>query len=441
MHPAMNTHPKPPPSVTGPAVMLAALFGIAVGCLVVFGIDPGWNRAASALFLVAAMALPCAAVEFALLRHRPGSGFDFGRPRLSVHRVVRKLTALWAILAVLLLCYAVLPLYRTELYQPFHWLLRNAMFPFLLASIPYVALVDAFQTEPEDSLHALGERLLNGSARLGRKDLNYLLGWVVKAFFLPLMFSYLSWKVDTISAFRLAEVPPASLREVVSQVYDVAYAAIFFIDVLVATAGYLMTMRLLGTEIRSVEPTVAGWLVAIACYDPFWPSLFDSFFRYTHERSWGIWLEAYPLLYTLWAAAIMAVLGVYVWAALSFGIRFSNLTHRGIITSGPYRFTKHPAYVAKNISWWLVSIPFLPADGSPFTALQLCLGLLGINVIYLLRARTEERHLSQDPVYRAYAAHIRAHGIFRWLPPPIRDISSPAPGILPGTGEAIQNNQ
>ena len=73
------------------------------------------------------------------------------------------------------------------------------------------------------------------------------------------------------------------------------------------------------------------------------------------------------------------MLSVYGWAALSFGIRFSNLTHRGIITSGPYRFTKHPAYVAKNISWWLISIPFLPADGSPFTALQLCLGLAGIN--------------------------------------------------------------
>ena len=396
--------------------MLAALFGIAVGCLVVFGIDPGWNRAASALFLVAAMAVPCAAVEFVLLRRRPGNGFDFGRPCFSARRVVRKLTALWAILAVLLMCYAVLPLYRTELYQPFHWLLRNAMFPFLLASIPYVALIDAFQTEPEDSLYALGERLLNGSAQLGRKELDYLLGWVVKGFFLPLMFSYLSWKIDAIAGFSLAGFPPASFQQAVSQVYDMAYASIFFIDVLIATAGYLMTLRLLGTEIRSVEPTVAGWLVAIACYDPFWPGLFDSFFRYTQERSWGLWLEAYPVLYTLWAAAILIVLSIYGWAALSFGIRFSNLTHRGIITSGPYRFTKHPAYVAKNISWWLISIPFLPADGSPFTALQLCLGLAGINAIYVLRARTEERHLSQDPVYREYAAYISRHGIFRWLP-------------------------
>ena len=129
---------------------------------------------------------------------------------------------------------------------------------FLLLSIPYVALVDAFQKEPEDPLHALGERLLTASARLSHKDLNYLLGWVVKGFFLPLMFSYLSWKIDTIAGLHLAELPAASFQQAVSQVYDLAFAWIFFIDVLVATAGYLMTLRLLGTEIRSVEPTVAG---------------------------------------------------------------------------------------------------------------------------------------------------------------------------------------
>jgi protein-S-isoprenylcysteine O-methyltransferase Ste14 len=405
-----------PPSITGPVITLVALLGIALGCYVVFGLQPGWSGAGSALFLVGALALPCAAAEFLLRQLRPGSGFDFSRPRFSFRRLVRKLTALWAILAVLLLCYAILPLYRAELYQPFHWLLSNFLLAFLLLSVPYVALVDAFQNEPEDSLHALGERLLTPSASLGPQDFNYLLGWVVKGFFLPLMFSYLSWKIDTIAGFSPAGFQPARFQEAVSRIYDLAFAWIFFIDVLIATAGYLMTLKLLGTEIRSVEPTVAGWLVAIACYDPFWPGLFDSFFRYTHERSWGLWLEAYPALYTLWAAAILIVLAIYGWAALSFGIRFSNLTHRGIITSGPYRFTKHPAYVAKNISWWLISIPFLPADGSPVTALQLCLGLAGINTIYLLRARTEERHLSQDPLYREYAAYISQHGIFRWLP-------------------------
>ena len=98
-----------------------------------------------------------------------------------------------------------------------------------------------------------------------------------------------------------------------------------------------------------------------------------------------------------------------------FGIRFSNLTHRGIITSGPYRWTKHPAYISKNISWWLISIPFLPPDGSVLTALKLSVMLGLVNLIYYLRAVTEERHLMQDPVYREYSEYIRQHGLFSFL--------------------------
>ncbi len=37
-----------------------------------------------------------------------------------------------------------------------------------------------------------------------------------------------------------------------------------------------------------------------------------------------------------------------------------------------------------------------------------------LNAIYYLRAKTEERHLSLDPVYVQYARWIDAHGIFRW---------------------------
>ena len=35
-----------------------------------------------------------------------------------------------------------------------------------------------------------------------------------------------------------------------------------------------------------------------------------------------------------------------------------------------------------------------------------------MNLIYYLRAKTEERHLMRDPDYRAYAAWIAEHGLF-----------------------------
>jgi hypothetical protein len=48
--------------------------------------------------------------------------------------------------------------------------------------------------------------------------------------------------------------------------------------------------------------------------------------------------------------------------------------------------------------------------------------LLFVNGIYVLRAVTEERHLSRDPVYRSYAAWMSQHSLIgrlkpaRWFP-------------------------
>jgi len=108
-------------------------------------------------------------------------------------------------------------------------------------------------------------------------------------------------------------------------------------------------------------------------------------------------------------------MAIYSLSTITFGIRFSNLTHRGILTNGPYRFTKHPAYVSKNIGWWMVSVPFLSQMGAA-DALRHSALLLALNIIYGLRAYTEERHLSRDPVYREYALWMDQHGMFRNVP-------------------------
>ena len=99
--------------------------GHRIGLLRVFGLEPGWNSAGSALFLVGALALPARRRNSLSVSSGPAAASTSRSARFSARRLVRKLTALWAILAVLLLCYAILPLYRTELYQPFHWLLSN----------------------------------------------------------------------------------------------------------------------------------------------------------------------------------------------------------------------------------------------------------------------------------------------------------------------------
>ena len=107
----------------------------------------------------------------------------------------------------------------------------------------------------------------------------------------------------------------------------------------------------------------------------------------------------------------MALAGVYAWATFAFGLRFSNLTYRGVLTNGPYRFTRHPAYLSKNAFWWAATLPFLVTNGSATDVIRNCVCLAAVNAIYFWRARTEEEHLwAEDPKYRAYHAWMSEHG-------------------------------
>ena len=121
---------------------------------------------------------------------------------------------------------------------------------------------------------------------------------------------------------------------------------------------------------------------------------------------------------TLVAPGLLSTMTGRSKAAVSFSLRFSNLTHRGVLTGGPYQLTKHPAYVSKNLAWWLVAVPFIPevwSVGGLWDALRCCLALLGVNFVYLMRARTEERHLSRDPAYVAYATAMERRSVLRWV--------------------------
>ncbi len=393
----------------------AVLAGLAIGCFLVFVQRRSDSPALACIEIILSLAIPCAVVELFVNRSPQRSGMSFSRRDFSPQRVLRKVLALWVILAVLAFCYHAFPIYRGDFYAPFNWLWQNSFLPLVILSVPYLAFADMVQEEPKDTLWKLGNRLFSRPRALSFVEINYLLGWLVKGFFFPLMFVYLCGQISDLREFDLSPFFSSSYRAFVGGSYDLLYLAFFFIDLTVSATGYIMTFRLLGTQIRSVEPTLVGWLVAVVCYQPFYSILYSSYLSYGHDRPWGVWLSDQPILYSLWALMIIVCLSFYAWAAVCFGIRFSNLTNRGIITNGPYRWTKHPAYISKNISWWLVSIPFLPPDSNPWTAIRLCAGLLIINFIYFMRAKTEERHLLRDPIYRDYVEHIRSNGVFRHL--------------------------
>jgi len=348
---------------------------------------------------------------------RESSGLDFGAmPAVDWARVSVKLFGFYMTFAVIAAVYWLLPEYHGDFYLPFWQLLEVALPVVLLAAIPYFIFIDRYMTEPRDGYWHGGMAMLGrGKVTDGKILKQYALGWLVKAFFIPLMYVMYMRSYQYFLDVDFVEVVSST-----KTLYNFFYEFSYLVDLLFACIGYVLTVRLLDTHIRSTEPTVKGWLVALMCYEPAWTLIYGTYLTYDNDGfAWGRWLESYPVFYALWAGTILVFLAIYAASTMTFGLRFSNLTHRGILTNGPYRFCKHPAYVSKNISWWLIAVPFI-AEGTALEAVRDCVLLLGVNCIYYLRARTEERHLSWDPVYRQYALAMNERSIFRgvaaWLP-------------------------
>lgn len=345
---------------------------------------------------------------------------------LDLRRVGVRLAGFAATLGSIAFVYWLLPEYHGDFYGPY-WLFLRTLAPVAVLVPLYFLWADPRSGELRDEYYVFGSLFLGRTTAsdwplIGR----HLLGWTVKAFFLPLMTVYLDSELRSLYGAWVA-AQPATLPA-----YQLFYHLSYAIDLLYCVVGYTATTRLFDSHIRSVEPSVAGWLVALICYQPFYSVIGGFYLQYDQGTFWDNWLQAWPTLRALWAAAIIVLALTYALCTVSFGLRFSNLTHRGIITSGPYRFTKHPAYLAKNLSWWLISVPFAGGMGWS-TILRDCCLLALLNGIYYLRARTEERHLSRDPTYVAYALWMNEHGLLRRLIPLLPFLRYRAPAGA-GTG-------
>lgn len=403
--------PKAPTAMVINLTGIASLIG-ALACLRTWAVRV--PEVPATLICIGALAFPIILLEAIFLKawKRPSTGFDFshaGAPHYG--RAVAKVLGFYATLGFGLGLYALFPEYRGGFYERYYQMLRWVLPVVAALSIPYFLVLERFNKKPLDGYWQMSQLVMLRFRKLDRAVLGqHLLGWTVKAFFTPLMFIYCS---NAIGQFR--SIDPKVMFFSFGSFFDITYDSLFGFDVVIAVTGYLLTIRLFDSHIRSTEPSILGWVVAVGCYQPFWSFFDGNYLNYgAGGTTWGFWFGGKPVAYVLWGTVILFLTAVYLSATMPFGIRFSNLTNRGILSNGPYRFTKHPAYVSKNLSWWMISMPFL-STASWAEALRHSLMLLGLNFAYFMRARTEERHLSRDPDYVAYATAMERRGIFRWV--------------------------
>ncbi len=338
---------------------------------------------------------------------RASTGLVFSSSAPSLSRSLCKFAGLLGSFGFIGLLYWLFPEYHADFYNNYYSMLKILLPPVIILAPFYISWIDRHMVAPNDGYWHMGKLVLLRWDEIDAGILTqHLLGWLVKGFFLPLMFSYFCMNLERFLRFDFSTLSSFG------SYFDFLENSYYYMEVGFAALGYIITLRITDTHIRSTDPTMLGWFIALMCYQPFW-SLFErQYISYDTHYTWGQWLgKDSPVLYVIWGSVILLLVAIYAWSTLSFGNRFSNLTHRGIITNGPYRYTKHPAYISKNMTWWMISLPFI-AQASWLENLRHSLLLLMLNGVYWLRAKTEERHLMRDPEYVAYCEWIKAHGIF-----------------------------
>lgn len=308
----------------------------------------------------------------------------------------------------------------------FHFVNRDALQLVYVIYSALLLLYYLFEKEPQVSksiycLRALKRMLrapletyregLPGQERLG------LLTIFLKAFFAPLMvawlFSHMTHMINngTYLATHLELLQKDFLAVFNYRGFWFLFQLILSLDVFFFTIGYLIELPILKNQIRSVDPTLFGWAVALACYPPFvgltgtilaWePVDFPQFDT--------------PAVHITVNFLLLGLMAIYTSASVALNFKASNLTHRGIIATGPYRFIRHPAYICKNMAWWIGSIPAVIAgfQSSLLSALLVLSSVGGWTMIYTLRALTEEDHLRKiDDEYDRYCEKVR----YRFIP-------------------------
>jgi protein-S-isoprenylcysteine O-methyltransferase Ste14 len=223
------------------------------------------------------------------------------------------------------------------------------------------------------------------------------LALLLKFFFAPLM---INWCLDhasnmTSSVVQLIDGAGQGIRGRAlfdTWVFWAAFQLILFVDTFLFTIGYIVEIPALKNRIRSVDPTFFGWAICLCCYPPFNNLLTSRLFEWQSADFPRFENDAAHYVANI---ALLTALGIYSAASVALGLKASNLTNRGIIARGPYAYVRHPAYAAKNLAWWIGTLPVLHAHaGQNWRGFLYALLAMGSwTAIYALRAITEERHL------------------------------------------------
>lgn len=420
--------------------------------LSVFGVIELNRKFDVELFCLIVIALTMCVVELARLSlagHKPiftiASELKNAQYGILLLKSALRYLSYLALFYAIIFIYKVAPEYgfvqRKDYYYPWFKMCKWLFNAFLWAGFPYILLSYALkydENKDKNSYHQLVNALffcliavlrlplkktLAQKVQVNKAQLKKIaLGLLVRVFFMPLMTVFFVEQFGLLVSnmnYMFNSLPHSLANGNYSHatfnqdLINIMKAVIFSIDVALAWCGYVLTSRWLDNETQSTEPTLLGWLVCLISYPPF--QLAGLYFLFPSENLINNLGNHYFV--TFFSVLTIASFIIYTASTVVFGVRFSNLTHRGIIRRGPFAIVRHPAYTSKNIGWWLGIFPVLlylyVTDAMPLIQLFLfTIALMAQSYWYYWRALTEERHLSVDPAYSEYCKAVP----YRFIP-------------------------
>jgi len=327
--------------------------------------------------------------------------------------------SLWTIVTIFWALYNAHPIYTAQDFTNARNLINTTYTIFCIVALPYTWFTLKFNYRLKDDFRdpsilffvllkriglSVATRDFGQIARLFKvkRFNNFCLTCLVKGFYLPLMAMFMFHHVTTVQSLLTRVAVNMEGIVMANWFLDILYNILFVIDTGVALIGYGLELKWLGNKTKSVEPTFMGWAVALMCYPPF-NEISSKYLPLQNRQDYFIEFSEEQKIFV--RLIIVSLYFVFVWATVALGVKFSNLSNKGIVERGPYKYIRHPAYASKNLAWWFEHLQYM-------NGWQNVIWLACWNVVYTLRAITEERHLMKDPAYRAYCKRVK----YRFIP-------------------------
>lgn len=237
----------------------------------------------------------------------------------------------------------------------------------------------------------------------------FLLKFAIKIVFVPFMYSGILNNFSHLFALRLT--------------MDMENLSLLFLnlgitfDMLIGIFGYFVSSALIHNQVKDIDENIIGWFFALMCYPPL--VVLSELINQQQDNL--LWYDIIPentIFYVLFFIILNALWIIYLLSTVEFGMTFANLSYRKLVDTGVYRYTKHPAYISKNVYWWMYTLPFCGTVLFSVPWWQNILGLIFVSLLYYGRALSEERHLRKFSEYKAYCDRIEQCGLFslnRWF--------------------------